>query len=215
MGLVEDGTANQETLLALGLITPTKASSITGQVTVEIVSQMFPGTPVDTIKANLPSFLKALEDAGLTDKEMLLMALASVRADVGTFAPREERKSRFNTSADGHPFDLYDNKKGNKGPPDGERFKGRGYLGLTGRIDYEKYGAAIRLLEPLIANPDLANEPDIAAKILVSYLKEREERIRKALLANDLATARKLWSGYTENLEEFSKAFQIGASLLK
>src|SRR4029077_17954039 len=115
---------NQETLLALGLIAPITASSVTGKVTVEIVSQMFPGTPVDTIKANLPSFLKGLEDAGLTDKDMVLMALASVRADIGTFAPIEERKSRFNTSADGHPFDLYDNKLGNNGPPDGETFRG-------------------------------------------------------------------------------------------
>ena len=214
-GLVEDGTPNQETRLALGLtMTPIKASSITGKVTVEIVSQMFPGTPVETIKANLPSFLKALEGAGLTDKDMVLMALASVRADVGTFAPREERQSRFNTSADGHPFDLYDNKRGNKGAPEGERFKGRGYLGINGRTIYEKYGKAIGLLDPLMANPELANEPSIAAKILVSYLKEIEERIRKALLARDLSTARKLWSGGS-GLEEFSKAFQIGDSLLK
>ena len=215
-GLAEDGTANPETLEALGFKKPaTTASSVTGKVTVEIVSQMFPGTPVDTIKANLPSFLKALEDAGLTDKDMVLMALASVRADLGNFAPVEERKSRFNTSADGHAFDLYDNKRGNKGPPDGERFKGRGYLGLRGRISYEKYGAAIGLLEPLMANPDLANEPLIAAKILASYLKEKEDRIKSALLARNLATARTQWAGYPANFEEFRKAFQIGESLLK
>ncbi|MGZ8843105.1 MAG: nSTAND1 domain-containing NTPase, partial [Pyrinomonadaceae bacterium] len=215
-GLVEDGTANQETLLALGLkTTPTKASSITGKVTVEIVSQMFPGTPIDTINANLPSFLKALEDAGLTDKDMVLMALASVRADVGNFAPTEERKSRFNTSADGHPFDLYDNKRGNKGAPDGERFKGRGYLAISGRSQYERYGEAIGLKDPLIANPELANEPLTAAKILASYLKEHEDQIRTALLARDFTRARKIWSGYDGNLVEFSKAFQIGDSLLK
>jgi peptidoglycan hydrolase-like protein with peptidoglycan-binding domain len=63
-GLAADGTANPETLEALGLKTPARASSVTGQVTVEIVAQMFPGTPIDTIKANLPSFLKALVFCG-------------------------------------------------------------------------------------------------------------------------------------------------------
>jgi hypothetical protein len=176
---------------------------------------MFPGTQVDYIKANLPSLLRALEDAGLSDKDMVVMALATVRADNGTLTPRSELKSRFNTSPDGHPFDLYDSRMGNQGPPDGERFRGRGYLQITGRANYVKYGAAIGLGNQLVENPDLANEPDIAARILVSALKGREPRIRTALLAGDLSKARTVWAGGPTSLNLFVVAFQTGSSLLQ
>jgi peptidoglycan L-alanyl-D-glutamate endopeptidase CwlK len=159
--------------------------------------------------------LKALEDNGLTDKEMVLVALALVRADIGNFEPKEERKSRFNTSPEGHPFDLYDNKRGNQGPPDGERFKGRGYLFITGRAVYKQFDDALGLRDQLISNPDLANEPDIAARIMVSYLKSMEPRIRKPLLAGDLKSVRYQWSGGAGSMEVFTRAFQTGAALLK
>lgn len=216
-GLVEDGIASEETLEALGLKTPAKSPSITGKVTVDIVAKMFPGAPVDNIKANLPSVLRALEDAGLSDREMVLLALATIRADCGDFTPVTELKSRFNTSPDGQPFDLYDNKKGsgNLGPPDGERFRGRGYFQIWGRSRYAEYGAAIGLGTQLIENPDLANQPDIAARLLVNFLKGSEKRLRPALVAGDLKQARRMLTGGYNGLDEFTRAFQTGASLLQ
>lgn len=216
-GLVADGVATPETLEALGLKTATKTTSITGKVTVDIVAKMFSGTPVDNIKTNLPFILRALEDAGLSDKEMVLMALALIRANWGDFTPVEERKSRFNTSPDGHPFDLYDNKKslGNQGPPDGERFKGRGYLGIVGRRNYATSGAAIGLGNQLVENPELASQPDIAARLFVHYLKENETRLKDALRAGNLERAWTFWAGpNSQASNEFIKAYQTGASLL-
>ena len=66
---------------------------------------------------------------------MILMALATICAETGSFLPISEGQSHFNTSPGGHPFDLYDSRAdlGNLGPPDGERFKGRGFIQLTGR----------------------------------------------------------------------------------
>ena len=59
---------------------------------------------------------------------------------------------------------------GNTVPGDGKRFMGRGYVQLTGRRNYEK---ASRLLGcNLLANPDLAMDPDTAAKILVSGMRD-------------------------------------------
>src|SRR5207302_10346400 len=155
--------------------------------------KMFPRTPIDNIKANLPLVLRALEDAGLSDKDMVLMALASVRADTGDFTPLSEYKSRFNTSPEGHPFDLYDNRKdiGNQGPPDGERFRGRGYVQLLGRANYEKYGAAIGLGNQLVENPELANQPYIAARLLLSYLTGLEQRLRTGMLEGGSKAARR------------------------
>ena len=94
---------------------------------------------------------------------MLLMALATIRAESEGFAPVEEAPSRFNTSPDGEAFDLYDHRRdlGNAGRPDGRRFRGRGFVQLTGRDNYRRYGAAIGLGDQLIAEPYRALEPGL------------------------------------------------------
>jgi|GEM_PF-1775990 len=214
-GLNADGTVNAETLAALGLAPVT--ASVTGKITVDVVSKMFPNIPVENIKANLPEILHALEDAGLTDKELALMAIATVGIETGgTFEPTEERKSRFNTSADGYSFDLYDSRLdlGNEGPPDGERFKGRGYIQLTGRANYKRYGAAIGVGDGLIKNPELAVNASVAAKIFVQYLKGFEKPIRAALVAGDLVRARRSAGLSAAQADQFSKAYQTGLSLI-
>ena len=96
---------------------------------------------------------------------MLLMALATIRAESEGFAPVPEAPSRFNTSPHGHPFDLYDHRRdlGNLGMPDGERFRGRGFVQLTGRTNYQRYGEAVGLGDRLARAPDRALEPALAA----------------------------------------------------
>jgi putative chitinase len=215
--LLDDGIVGAKTLQALGF-TPAPesvaASSILPQVTVSIVSQMFPSTPLDNIKKNLPPVLLALEERELTDRNMVLMALATIRAETGIFMPIDEMKSRFNSSPGGKPFDLYDNRKdlGNKGPSDGADFKGRGFIQLTGRSNYQTIGDALGV--DLIKKPEQANKPDIAARILALFLKNREIRIKKALLDDDLRLARRLVNGGSHGLEEFTRTFRKGESLL-
>ena len=60
---------------------------------------------------------------------------------------------------------------GNVKPGDGERYKGRGFLQITGRENYRKAGQALGL--PLEKRPELAERPDIAAKIAVWFWKSR------------------------------------------
>ena len=180
------------------------------------VAKMFPGVPIKNIETNLPFVIQAMNDAGLGDKDMVLMALATIRAETGNFTPLSEFQSKFNTAPGGPPFGLYDNRKdlGNQGPPDGANFKGRGYIQLTGRSNYQIHGAAIGLGNQLITNPALANQPDIAAKLLASFLKSKEAKIRAALKQNDLKTARKLVNGGSHGLDQFSQAFNIGKTVI-
>jgi len=214
-GLVADGTPNDETLTALGLKMPGNAASVTGRITPAIVAKMFPSIPINNIKANLPSVLKALEDAGLADKDMVLMALATIGVDTGDFAPLTEHSSRFNTSANGAPFDLYDSRKENAGPGDGERFRGRGYFQLFGRVNYKNFGKEIGLGDQLVEYPELAAQPDIAAKVLAVYLKEHENEFRSALKEGNFRQIRMLWTGSYFGVDVFTKAFQTGASLVQ
>lgn len=215
-GLLADGIAGPRTFAALGLAKSSKLPSVVNQVTSTLVSKMFPFAPVDNIKKYLPSVLKALEDEELGDKNMVLMALATIRAETGRFLPIDEGKSKFNTSPGGHPFDLYDNRTdlGNRGEGDGDKFKGRGFIQLTGRSNYNKYSKALGLGTQLVKNPDMANDPDIAAKILARFLKDKEGKIKEALLDGDLRLARRLVNGGSHGLDDFTDAFNIGNSLI-
>lgn len=181
-----------------------------------VVSKMFPSTPVDNIRTNLPFVLNGLVERELADKPMVLMALATIRAETEGFEPISEGKSKYNTSPGGHPFDLYDNRRdlGNQGPPDGDSYKGRGFIQLTGRSNYQMHGKAIGLGNQLVDNPNLANDPGIAAKLLASFLKSKERAIKEALLDNDLKQARRLVNGGSHGLDRFTEAFEIGDNLI-
>jgi putative chitinase len=215
-GLLADGVVGPRTAAALGLPNPPEIPSVVPGVTVQIVSQMFPNTLVRNIQQNLPAVLQALVAPQLTGKKMVLMALATIRAETESFQPISEFQSRFNTSPGGQPFDLYDNRQdlGNQGPPDGERFRGRGFIQLTGRTNYSVHGAAIGLGDQLVQNPELANRADIAAALLASFLKSKELRIKQALLADDLATARRLVNGGSHGLSVFTEAYRTGDQLI-
>lgn len=190
--------------------------SLIPDITVEIAACMLPEAPQGNIETNLPLILNALVAPQLADKPMILMALATIRAETAGFKPISEGESCYNTSPDGHPFDLYDYRAdlGNTGPPDGECFRGRGFVQLTGRSNYAVHGAAIGLGAQLIENPDLANDPGIAARLLASFLKAREERIRAALAVHNLAAARKLINGGTHGLAAFEAAYHAGLPLI-
>lgn len=60
---------------------------------------------------------------------------------------------------------------GNKHAGDGVRYKGRGYIQLTGRYNYAKAGEALGL--PLEEKPELVERPEIAAKVAVWFWNQR------------------------------------------
>lgn len=53
---------------------------------------------------------------------------------------------------------------GNTQAGDGAKYAGRGYVQLTGRANYAR--AAVKLSKDILARPDLAMQPDIAANIM-------------------------------------------------
>lgn len=214
--LTVDGAVNWptgETANALHLMTGDAVppnSDATARITLGMVVRMFPDTPVANVARNLPFVLHALSRGRLGDREMVLMALATIRAETESFEPIAEGVSHWNTSGDSHDFDLYDGRHdiGNGPAPDGATFRGRGYVQLTGRTNYTFYGPLIGI--PLVKNPDLACDPTIAAELLAQFLRAREAKIRSALADNDLATARRLVNGGTHGLTAFVDAYRRG-----
>jgi len=65
--------------------------------------------------------------------------------------------------------EAYEGRKdlGNTQPGDGRRFKGRGFIQLTGRANYREAGSALGV--PLEASPELAARPDIGARTAVWF----------------------------------------------
>src|SRR5882672_5033989 len=185
------------------------------QLTPDLVIRMFPAASRANIEKYLPLVRRALTEQGLVDKAMILMALATMRAESATFDPISEAPSPFNTELPGSPFNKYDWRQdlGNMGPPDGAMFKGRGFIQLTGRKNYKLYG--VLLGYDLIGNPELANSPQPAAQILAAYLKQNEPSIRSALSAGDLAAARRIVNGGLNGLDGFRAAFLVGDLMIR
>jgi peptidoglycan L-alanyl-D-glutamate endopeptidase CwlK len=189
--------------------------SLIPDITVEMAARILPYAPRANVERNLPFVVNALAGMQLDDRPMVLMALATIRAETGAFLPIDEGQSHFNTSPGGQPFDLYDSRAdlGNLGPPDGERFKGRGFVQLTGRSNYALHGAAIGMDHRLTDSPELANDAGIAARLLASFLKHGEAEIRRALSADDLREARRLVNGGSNGIVEFEAAYRTGLAL--
>jgi peptidoglycan L-alanyl-D-glutamate endopeptidase CwlK len=221
-GLSPDGVVGPQTADALGLVAAVAQPSADAPVlpgmpgvTIEIAAKMFPVTPVRNIQANLPTLLAALQKARLTDLPIVLASIATIRAETEGFVPISEGISRFNTSPGGPPFGLYDNRAdiGNRGPTDGADYKGRGYVQLTGRANYAKYGPLIGVPD-LVDNPDKANDSNIAAAILAAFVQSKKTAISAALARNDLAAACRLVNGGSNGLDRFSEAYQTGMKLM-
>ena len=62
---------------------------------------------------------------------------------------------------------MYGGRMGNDEPGDGYKFHGRGYMQLTGKDNYRAAGEALGL--DLVKHPELAAEPENAAKIATWY----------------------------------------------
>jgi hypothetical protein len=196
---------------------PAGLTDVTRRVTPALVRQAFPpATPASNVSTHLPFVLAGLRARELGDRAMVGMAIATLRAETEGFMPIDEGTSAFNTRR--RPFDLYEpgmpagDNVGNTQPGDGARFKGRGYIQLTGRENYARIGRQLGV--DLLAQPQMANDPGIAGLILAQFLKNREVAIRNALSAGQLARARKLVNGGSHGLDRFTEAWEKAMAVL-
>lgn len=143
------------------------------------------------IKASL---MKAATAAGITNPSELAMFMAQMDVESGGFKSLSENlnykpdrlKSVFGskyfiseadaaTVAQGGPESIanrvYGGRMGNTSPGDGFKYRGRGVIQLTGKDNYARYGKMTGL--DLVNSPDLASDPDNAAKIAIAFWKDK------------------------------------------
>ena len=140
----------------------------------------------------------ALEKQGILTKNTLIASLATIAVETPICKPiREYGGPQYFTR-------MYEGRKdlGNTQKGDGVKFSGRGFIQITGRANYLKYGRLLNV--DLIANPDLALEPQIAADIFALYFKDR--KVNVAADVQDWRRVRRLVNGGYNHFSEFMTA---------
>ncbi len=70
---------------------------------------------------------------------------------------------------------------GNTEPGDGWKYRGRGFIQLTGKSNYAAASKAIYGDNRLVDNPDLVNDPAVAAEVSAWYMKKGQARMATSL----------------------------------
>jgi putative chitinase len=134
----------------------------------EQLQKICPDTPERLIKLYLPHILETLAEFEIGNVQRQACFLAQVIHESGGFrymreiwGPTEAQRKYENR------HDLGNTKIG-----DGQRYKGRGAIQLTGRANYKKYGDMLGI--DLEAVPDRAESADVAFRIAGLFWKEHD-----------------------------------------
>jgi len=155
--------------------------------------------PIENVRANWTYIEAALSKHGIDDLPTQIACLATVAVETGCFSPIKERGGPAYFAkmyeANAHEAKML----GNTQVGDGARFRGRGFVQITGRANYANYGRAIGV--DLIADPDRALDPKIAAEILAIYF--RDHKIPALAAAGKWETVRRKVNGGLNNWARF------------
>lgn len=160
--------------------------------------------------------LEGLKVAGVTDPTEQAMFLAQVAHESNGFAHVRENLNysaerllkvfpkKFKDPADARAVAaggesaiaerIYGNRKDlrNINDGDGALYRGRGYIQLTGRFNYEQAGKALKV--DLLNHPELAEEPAMASRIAVWFWM-KDSVLRSNAQHGDVETATRRING--------------------
>jgi predicted chitinase len=166
--------------------------------------------------------LAALVEEGITDPEEQAMVMAQMSHESAAFT-RLEENLRYSASNLKRVFGRYFKRHGeaeqfagkpeaianrvyggrrdlgNTEPGDGWKYRGRGFIQLTGRANYEAASRALGV--DFVNNPDLVADPAYAAKVSLWWWKHRRG-LRQAAQEGDVVRSTKLINGGTNGLPD-------------
>lgn len=141
-------------------------------LTIEEISIILgPYGPAANVKGNWPLVEAALDRRNIYSELTAVAAIATIAVETGSFAPIKER------GGPAYLTNLYEGRKdlGNDQLGDGARFRGRGFVQITGRWDYTHFASELSSEKgrDIVNEPDLALDPAVAADILALFFHER------------------------------------------
>jgi putative chitinase len=180
--------------------TGARASSSKGSrvLTDELIKRIDPN-----VKKNYASALNPAMAAGsITTPPRVAAFLAQILHESGSFQFLRELASGA----------AYEGRKdlGNTQPGDGVRYKGRGFIQLTGRANFRSAGSDLGL--DLENNPDLAEQPDIAARLAVWFWNKKNLNAKAD--AGDFVGITRAINGGTRGLQERTRLYESAKQVL-
>lgn len=160
----------------------TQAERVAGvdEKMVDQVIRQLPENQREAAREAVPMIAQALKDEGILNSKTLGYAVATASHESG-MVPKEEILAKRGLNArNDYIANLQANYEG------GADYKGRGYIQLTHKGNYEKYGQ--RIGEDLVNNPDLLLDPKVSAKVMAAYMKDTG--VADAVNAGDYDAAR-------------------------
>ena len=142
-----------------------RGSAPVGDVDIDAIVQAVPAdiqrAHPGNIEEHIQRIVSVAQREGLSQQQTAyVLATATHESHLGRYMEELASGSAYEGRTD----------LGNTQPGDGVRFKGRGYVQITGRANYQDWSN--RLGIDLVANPELAENPEIAAEILVIGMRD-------------------------------------------
>jgi predicted chitinase len=134
-----------------------------GDVTPDQLQQIVPGLSAQRAAEVAPHLNRAMAEAGIDNPQRKAAFIAQLAHESGGFKYMEEIASGR----------QYEGRRdlGNTQPGDGERFKGRGFIQVTGRANYA--AASKALGEDFVNHPERAGTLENAARMAAWYWNSR------------------------------------------
>jgi len=183
---------------------PVEKPNIVQQVSKQDIAKTVTGNPHEVV------LKKAAEKAGIQGQELVAF-LSQCAHETMNFKHMKEIGGKLD-------FKKYDPKfaprkakiLGNTKPGDGSKFKGRGYIQLTGKDNYAAASKAIYGDDRLVKNPELVEKPEVAAKTSVWFWQNRVAPKVNNFKDTDAVT-KKINPGmkHADQRQEKQKAFQL------
>lgn len=183
------------------------------------------------------AMLAAAKKMGITDPTEIAMLLAQTAEESGAFSAVEENLNyraetmirvwpgRFKNNPElarklaaagpeAIANSIYGNRMGNTEPGDGWKYRGRGYMQLTGKDNYRAMSKQLGV--DLVSNPDLlTTQPGLAAESAVAYWLNRGGGLRDKAKRGDTSGVTQLINGGQTGLSKRDSFFKQYLQLVK
>ena len=136
-------------------------------LTEDQLRRIMPNLPAAKAAGLLPHLNRAMAEYGINTMQRAAAFVAQLAHESGELRWMEEIWGPTPTQRLYEPASRIAKVLGNTQPGDGNRFKGRGPIQITGRDNYQRFGRLLGL--DLISAPERAADPEVAFRVAAVY----------------------------------------------